>query len=531
MKILAVLLALIVGAVVGFLVGYRLRRKEEFEDKRRAEEEARLILERARREAETVVQEARIRAKEELFRKKEELEKELQRQREAQEQELRQKLRDLESRAAQINEKEKELSRREGELRSMAEDLRAKLSEVDKTREELARQREELQRLVEEEKKRLEEVAHLSEEEARNLLLSRGEEEVREEAARVLMRVEAETKEEAKRKAQEILALAIARCAAEFVTEKTVSVVPLPSEEMKGRIIGREGRNIRAFEAATGVTVLIDDTPEVVVLSCFNPIRREIARLAMERLVADGRIHPARIEEVVKKVEEEMESTIKETGEKAAFDVGVYGLHPELIKLLGKLKFRTSYTQNVLQHSIEVAFICGVMAGELGLDVKKAKRAGLLHDIGKAVDFEQEGPHALIGADLARKYGEDEEIVNAIAAHHEDVPAQSVLAILVQAADAVSGARPGARRELLETYIKRLQELENIAHSFKGVQKAYAIQAGREVRVIVDSGRVSDEEAVLLARDIARKIEEEVKFPGVIKVTVIRETRAVEYAK
>ncbi len=520
MEVVVALLALVVGAGAGFIVAYRLRKKEEFEERRRAEEEARLILERARREAETITQEARIRAKEEVLKSKEKLEEA-----------HRQKLRELEAQAARISQKEAALAQREEALRELEKDLQAKRTEIDRTREELARRQEELQNLIQEEKKRLEEVAHMSEEEARELLLSRVEEQAREEAARVLMRIEAETKEEAKRKAQEILALAISRCAAEFVTEKTVSVVPLPSDEMKGRIIGREGRNIRAFEAATGVTVLIDDTPEVVVLSCFNPIRREIARLAMERLVADGRIHPARIEEVVKKVEEEMETTIKETGEKAAFDVGVYGLHPELIKLLGKLKYRTSYTQNVLQHSIEVAFICGVMAGELGLDVKKAKRAGLLHDIGKAVDFEQEGPHALIGADLARKYGEDEEIVNAIAAHHEDVPAQSVLAILVQAADAVSGARPGARRELLETYIKRLQDLENIAYSFNGVQKAYAIQAGREVRVIVDSGKVSDEEAVMLARDIARKIEEDMKFPGVIKVTVVRETRAVEYAK
>ncbi|MBX6424069.1 ribonuclease Y [Thermosulfurimonas sp. F29] len=531
MEVLVTLLALVVGAGAGFFAAYRLRRKEEFEERRRAEEEARLILERARREAETITQEARIRAKEEVLKRKEELEAEFVRRKEALEAEHRGKLKEIEEKSARIAEKEKELSRKEGELKRLEEDLRAKLAEVQKTREDLEKRQAEIKSLIEEEKRRLEEVARMSEEEARELLLSRVEEEAREEAARVLMRVESETKEEAKRRAQEILALAISRCAAEFVTEKTVSVVPLPSDEMKGRIIGREGRNIRAFEAATGVTVLIDDTPEVVVLSCFNPIRREIARLALERLVADGRIHPARIEEVVKKVEEEMETTIKETGEKAAFDVGVYGLHPELIKLLGKLKYRTSYTQNVLQHSIEVAFICGVMAGELGLDVKKAKRAGLLHDIGKAVDFEQEGPHALIGADLARKYGEDEEIVNAIAAHHEDVPAQSVLAILVQAADAVSGARPGARRELLETYIKRLQDLENIAYSFNGVQKAYAIQAGREVRVIVDSGKVSDEEAVLLARDIARKIEEEMKFPGVIKVTVVRETRAVEYAK
>ncbi len=523
--------ALVVGAALGFLVAYRLRKKEEARERQAAEEEARIILERARREAETITQEARIRAKEEILRTKEKLEEEYRRKLRELEEESKRKLRELEGREERLAQKEEGLARREGELKQLEETLRAQQTEIEKTREELLRKEEELQNLIEEEKKKLEEVAHLSEEEARELLLSRVEEEVREEAARIIMRVEAETKEEAKRRAQEILALAVSRCAAEFVTEKTVSVVPLPNEEMKGRIIGREGRNIRAFEAATGVDVLIDDTPEVVVLSCFNPIRREIARIALERLVADGRIHPARIEEVVKKVEEEMEVTIKETGEKAAFDVGVYGLHPELVKLLGKLKYRTSYAQNVLQHSIEVAFICGVMAGELGLDVKKAKRAGLLHDIGKAVDYEQEGPHALIGAELARKYGEDEEIVNAIAAHHEDVPAQSVLAVLVQAADAVSGARPGARRELLETYIKRLQDLENIAYSFSGVQKAYAIQAGREVRVMVDSGKISDEEAVLLARDIAKKVEEEMKYPGIIKVTVIRETRAVEYAK
>ncbi|OAQ21641.1 ribonuclease Y [Thermosulfurimonas dismutans] len=520
MEVVVALLTLILGGAIGFLIAYKLRRKEEVREKLEAEREAQIILERARREAETITQEARIKAKEELLKAKEKLEEE-----------NRRKLKELESREDRLSQKEEALARREDELKKMDEALRAKLAEVEKTQEEISQKEEELKALIEEEKKKLEEVAHMSEEEARELLLSRVEEEAREEAARILMRVEAETKEEAKRRSQEILALAVSRCAAEFVTEKTVSVVPLPSEEMKGRIIGREGRNIRAFEAATGVDVLIDDTPEVVVLSCFNPIRREIARIALERLVADGRIHPARIEEVVRKVEEEMEVTIKETGEKAAFDVGVYGLHPELIKLLGKLKYRTSYTQNVLQHSIEVAFICGVMAGELGLDVKKAKRAGLLHDIGKAVDYEQEGPHALIGADLARKYGEDEEIVNAIAAHHEDVEANSVLAVLVQAADAVSGARPGARRELLETYIKRLQDLENIAYSFEGVQKAYAIQAGREVRIMVDSGKISDEEAVLLARDIAQKIESEMKFPGIIKVTVIRETRAVEYAK
>ncbi len=531
MELLISLVLFVVGAAGGYFVGYRLRKKEEREERLAAEREAQLILERAKREAETITQEARIKAKEEILRNKERLEEEYRKRFSELEEEAKKRLKELEGREERLSERERSVSQKEEELKRLEASLKEQLQEIERTKDVLSQKEKELEELVAQEKKKLEEIAHMTEEEAREQLLSKVEEEVKEEAARIIMRVEAEAKEEAKRKAQEILALAVSKCAAEFVTEKTVSVVPLPNEEMKGRIIGREGRNIRAFEAATGVDVLIDDTPEVVVLSCFNPIRREIARIALERLVADGRIHPARIEEVVKKVEEEMEVSIKEAGERAAFDVGVYGLHPELVKLLGKLKFRTSYAQNVLQHSIEVAFICGVMAGELGLDVKKAKRAGLLHDIGKAVDYEQEGPHALIGAELARKYGEDEEVVNAIAAHHEDVPANSVLAVLVQAADAVSGARPGARRELLETYIKRLQDLENIAYSFEGVQKAYAIQAGREVRVIVDSEKISDEEAVLLARNIAKKVEDEMKYPGIIKVTVIRETRAVEYAK
>ncbi|MCD6320080.1 MAG: ribonuclease Y, partial [Candidatus Desulfofervidaceae bacterium] len=324
---------------------------------------------------------------------------------------------------------------------------------------------------------------------------------------------------------------AINRYAGEFVAEKTVSVIPLPNEEMKGRIIGREGRNIRAIEAATGVDVIIDDTPEVVILSAFNPIRREIARLSLERLVADGRIHPARIEEVVNKVTQELETAVQEAGEQACFDVGVHSIHPELVKLLGKLKYRTSYAQNVLQHSLEVAFLCGIMASELGLDPKPAKRAGLLHDIGKAVDHEVEGPHALIGADLAKKCGESEEIVHAIAAHHEDIQPESVLAILVSAADTLSGARPGARRETLESYIKRLENLERIANSFEGVSKAYAIQAGRELRIIVESDLLSDEDITLLAHDVAKRIEREMTYPGQIRVSVIREKRAVAYAK
>jgi ribonuclease Y len=325
--------------------------------------------------------------------------------------------------------------------------------------------------------------------------------------------------------------LAIKRYASEYVAEQTVSVVNLPNEEMKGRIIGREGRNIRALEAATGVDVIIDDTPEAVILSAFNPIRREVARRALEHLILDGRIHPARIEEVVEKMNQEVETSIREAGEEAAFDAGVHGLHPELVKLLGKLRYRTSFAQNVLQHSIEVSYLCGIMAAELGLNVKHAKRAGLLHDIGKAVDHEVEGPHALIGAELAKKYGESNRVIHAIHAHHEDIPPESVLAVLVQAADTLSGARPGARREMLETYVRRLEELEKIARSFNGVSKTYAIQAGREIRLIVDSDKISDEEAFLMCREAAKKIEAELTYPGQIKVTVIRETRAVDYAR
>ncbi len=520
MEWVLVVMALLGGIGVGIPLGIKYREKQEAQRRATAEDQARLIVEKAQQEAESIKQEAKLRATEEALRYKKELEKEFeQRAQKLAEQEKRLADREgkLERRAEQLDRRERDLGRREDRVRA----LEAKLQEKEA----------EYQGLIEAQKKELERVAQLTMEEAREIVLKKAEDEAREEAARILMRVESETKEEAKRRAREILSLAISRCAAEFVTEKTVSVVPLPNEEMKGRIIGREGRNIRALEAATGVDLIIDDTPEAVVLSAFNPLRREVARIALERLISDGRIHPARIEEIVRKVEEELESTIKEVGERAAFDVGVYGLAPELLRLLGKLKYRTSYAQNVLQHSIEVAFICGVMAGELGLDVKKAKRAGLLHDIGKAVDQEIEGPHALIGAELARKYGEDEEVVNAIAAHHEDVPPESPLAVLVQAADAVSGARPGARRELLESYIKRLENLERVATSFQGVQKAYAIQAGREIRVIVDSNKISDAEAVLLSRDIAKKIEKELTYPGLIKVTVIRETRAVEYAK
>ncbi|MEE8423012.1 MAG: ribonuclease Y, partial [Thermodesulfobacteriota bacterium] len=385
-------------------------------------------------------------------------------------------------------------------------------------------------RLVEEEIKKLESIAGISNEEAKGLLIESMRDEAKHDAIKLIKRIEDEAKESADKKVKGILSLAIQRYAGEYVTERTVSMVSLPNDEMKGRIIGREGRNIRAIEAATGVDIIIDDTPEAVILSSMNPIRREVARIALERLISDGRIHPARIEEVVSKVEQEVHATTKEAGEQAAFDVGIHGIHPELLKYVGRLRFRSSYAQNVYAHSLEVSFLSGVMAAELGLNEKQAKRAGLLHDIGKAVDHEVEGPHAMIGADLAKRHGESPNIVMAIGSHHDDNPG-NILGVLAQAADALSAARPGARREMLETYLKRLEELEQIASSFSGVDKSYAIQAGRELRVIVESGKMNDDAALMLSKDITKKIEKEMTYPGQIKVTVIRETRAVGYAR
>ena len=422
------------------------------------------------------------------------------------------------------------MDKRSDYLDSREEELEKKEREI-KEKESLLLQKEsELSRILEQERLMLEKISQMTSEEAKLLLLQKMEEEAKVEFAKRLKQMEEEFKEESQKKAQEILCLAIQRYAGDYVIDNTVTLVNLPNEEMKGRIIGREGRNIRAFEAATGVDLIIDDTPEAVILSSFDPIRREIARLALERLVADGRIHPARIEEVVSQVKEEFERHIKELGNRAAFDLGLHDLHSELLKLVGRLRYRTSYGQNVYQHSLEVAFLAGIIASELNMNVKLAKRAGLLHDIGKAVDHELEGTHASIGAELAKKYGEPEEVVKAIATHHDPTPG-TLLAVLVQAADALSSARPGARREMYESYIKRLQELEELARSFPGVDKVYAIQAGREVRVIVQSDKVSDEQALLLSHEIARKIEKELRYPGQIKVTVIREVRAIEYAK
>jgi ribonuclease Y len=437
---------------------------------------------------------------------------------------------ELKEKEQRLIQKEENIDRKIDQFERRERDILRKEKKLGIKEEEIGRTKIKYNELIEEQKRQLEKISGLTAGQAKELLVRAMENEARYEGAKIIKRIENETKEQATKKATKIMATAIQRYAGDFVAEHTVSVVQLPNDEMKGRIIGREGRNIRALEAATGIDLIIDDTPEAVILSGFNPVRREVARLSLMRLIADGRIHPARIEDVVKKVGKEVDLTIKEAGEQAAFDLGVHGIHSELINYIGRLKFRTSYAQNVLQHSVEVGVISGIMASELGLNSKLARRMGLLHDIGKAIDREVEGQHAIIGSKLAKKFGETPEVVHAIAAHHEDVPPSSVYDLLIQAADALSGARPGARKELLENYIKRLEDLENIAKSFNGVANTYAIQAGRELRVIVESGIISDEESTLLSRDIAKKIEESLTFPGQIKVTVIRETRAVEYA-
>lgn len=517
---LVMILALGVGTAAGLVVGVLIRKKIYESRHESLEKISKRIIEDAHKEAKNLKKEADLQAKDTLYRMKAEFEAETKDSKA----ELLNLERSLLQKEAALDKKEELARTRENELGKREQSLSDKYRDAEQKQADYSR-------LLSQVQSELETVAGMTAAEAKDRLIQAMEEEAKHEAAKTIRRIETETHEEADRKAKEILSLAIKRYAGDYVAEKTVSVVHLPSEDMKGRIIGREGRNIRALEAATGVDLIVDDTPEAVILSGFNPLRREIARQALVTLITDGRIHPARIEEVVKKVETDLEVEIKEDGQQAAFDVGVHGIHPEIIKLLGKLKYRTSYGQNVLEHSLEVAFLAGIMASELRLNVKQAKRAGLLHDIGKAVDHEVEGPHALIGADLARKYGESDKIIQAIAGHHEDVPPDTVLTVLVQAADTLSGARPGARREMLESYVKRLQDLENIALSFRGVDKSYAIQAGREVRIIVESNKINDDEATMISRDVARKVEEELTYPGQIKITVIRETRAVEYAK
>jgi ribonucrease Y len=516
LTILYILIAIGAGVVIG-----NLARKRFVDSSRESvRDQARKLIEEALAESERLKKEASLQVRDEAYQLKQEADKE------------------IKARKHEVNEEEKRLSQKLDQIERKIDMLDKREMEFLKKEQALVQEdkkifqlKQEMDALVEQQRAQLEILSGLSREDAKKMLIESIESEARMEAAKSILRIENEMKMKVDRKAKDILALAISRYAGDYVAEKTVSVVTLPNEEMKGRIIGREGRNIRAIEAATGIDIIIDDTPEAVILSGFNPVRREVARIALERLITDGRIHPARIEEIVAKVGDELEVAMREAGEQATFDVGAHGVNLEIIKLLGRLKYRTSYGQNVLQHSLEVAFLCGIMAAELGLNVKQAKRAGLLHDIGKAVDHEVEGSHASIGADLARKYGEAPDVVHAIAAHHEDVTPESVLDVLVQSADALSGARPGARKEMLETYVKRLEDLERIATSFKGVDKSFAIQAGREIRIVANSNQVNDADALLMSKDIAKKIEEELTYPGQIRVTVIRETRAVEYAK
>ncbi len=510
----------LIAVAGGALVGAYVRRRLDESQMGSAQQLASQIIEDGKKEAETLRKEAELQAKDTVLKAKAEWEKEAK--------ELRRELQGQEKRLIQ---REENLDRKDLVLETRDKEAQQRERELARQEGEIQQREKKAEQLVEEQMARLEQVSGMTGEEARQHLIETMESQARHDAAKRIKQIEDEARESADKKAKEILSLAIQRYAGDYVAEKTVSVVPLPSDEMKGRIIGREGRNIRAIEAAAGIDLIIDDTPEAVIISGFNPVRREIARLALEKLVTDGRIHPARIEEIVQKAEEDVNQSIRESGEQATFDVGVHGIHPEVVKLIGRLKYRTSYGQNILKHSLEVAFLCGVMAAELGINVKQAKRAGLLHDLGKAVDHEVEGSHAMIGADLARKYGESPEIVHAIAAHHEEEKPSTVLAVLVQAADALSGARPGARREMLETYVKRLEELERIGTSFEGVDSCYAIQAGREIRVMVSSDQVSDAHSHVLAKDIASKIEAEMTYPGQIKVNVIRETRAVDYAK
>jgi len=513
------ILGFIVGGAVFFIWGITKQRNDAV-NLEAARAQAEEITKEAQTRSQLVVKEAELKAKDMVVGAKADAEREM-RDRRREIAAIEQK---LEAREETFEKRQEAFERREADLNRRDQSLR--------TREKNFAEKEEmLQSHIDEARTKLEAVAGLTREEAKRSLMDEMIGQARTDAAKHIRIVEEEAREEADRRAKRVVAIAIERLAGEFVAERTVSVIPLPNDEMKGRIIGREGRNIRAIEAATGVDIIIDDTPEAVVISCHNPIRREIARVALQQLISDGRIHPGRIEEVVRKAEQQVEESIREAGQRAIIEVGVHGIHPELVKLLGMLKFRYSYAQNVLMHSIEAAFICGAMAAELGLNEKQARRAALLHDIGKALTHEVEGSHALIGGEIARKYGESAKIVNAIAAHHEEVKAETILAPLVDAADALSGARPGARREVLESYVKRLEDLETIAKSFKGVEKCFAVQAGREMRVIVEPTQVSDEDTSMLARDVARKIETDMTYPGQIRVTVIRETRATELAK
>jgi len=505
--------AAIIALLIGFPLGIRYRKKVAEKEISSAEEEATRIINEAIKSSENKKREALLEAKEEILKSRSEYEKE-----------VKERRADLQKQERRLQQKEENIDHKTEMIEKKEEALADKHAAIDKEAEEI--------KLVKRSQtEMLERISGFTAEEAKNYLISQVESDVTHETAVKIKEIEARAKEESDTRAREIVATAIQRCAADHVAEITVSVVPLPNDEMKGRIIGREGRNIRTLETLTGADLIIDDTPEAITVSCFEPVRREVARLALEKLIADGRIHPTHIEEMVEKARREVDAVIRSEGERAVLETGIRGLHPELQKLLGRLHYRTSYGQNVLQHSIEVSHIAGMMAAELGADVYAAKRAGLLHDIGKAVDHEMEGTHVALGVEFARKYKEKEDIIHAIQAHHGDVECKTVVACLVQAADAISAARPGARRENLENYIKRLQKLEEITGTYPGVEKSYAIQAGREVRVMVKPEQVSEDEMVLLARELAKRIENELEYPGQIKVHVLRETKVVEYAK
>lgn len=503
----------VVALAIGLLIGYILRKNVGEKAIGSAEQKAKNLILDAENKSETIKKEITLEAKEEAHRMRTEVEREVR------------------ERRAEIQRSERRLIQKEESVDRKLENIEKREESITKHEEDIVEKKKELDNFLAKQIEELERVSGLTAEDAKAILLAEIEKDVRHEASLMIKDIESKAKEDADKKAKEIITGAIQRCAADHVAESTVSVVALPNDEMKGRIIGREGRNIRAIETLTGVDLIIDDTPEAVIISGFDPVRREIARLGLEKLIVDGRIHPARIEEMIQKAEKEVNNIIKEEGEQATFEVGIHNLHPELIKLLGRLKYRTSYGQNVLKHSVEVAHLAGLMAGELGLDVILAKRAGLLHDIGKALDHEYEGTHVDIGIDVLKKYKESEAVINGMAAHHGDYEPKSIEAVLIAAADALSAARPGARRETLDAYIKRLQKLEDIANTTKGVERSFAIQAGREIRIIAKPDEMNDEGIVLLAREISKKIESELEYPGQIKVNVIRETKAIDYAK
>ena len=507
------LIAVVIVAILGVAVGFVISRYLVNASSKKAAEEAEQLVASAKRQAETLRREAVVEAKDEVFKMKQEAQAE-----------NKERMREVRNAENRINQREESLDRR-------VESLDAREHQLSSMQGQVERRERDLKNAMQEVSVRLERVAGMTSDEAKQELLDSLRDEVTHESAAIIREAEQRAKLEADKKSREILSLAIQRVAADHSAETTVKTIHIPSDDLKGRIIGREGRNIRSFEQLTGVNLLIDDTPECVTISCFDPVRREVGRVTMENLIADGRIHPARIEEMYAKAEKQVNQQVQEAGEQATFDVGIHDLHPELVRTLGRLRFRTSFGQNVLNHSLEVAYLCGVMAAELGLDPVPAKRAGLLHDLGKAIDHEIEGPHAVIGADLARRFGEKPEIVHAIEAHHADVEPNSVLDVLVQAADAVSAARPGARKESLESYVKRLEKFEEIANAHKGVERTYAMQAGREIRVMVVPDQVDEAAAVVLAHDIAKQIEDEMQYPGQVKVVVIRESRAVDYAK